>query len=196
VRHTPDVTRLSAPAALLAAVLAGLLLALGLAVPASAAEEFTVTPGRTTMVNGPEGSPAIDLDHDLYVPAGASAADPRPAIVITNGFGLSKSAAEVTATASFLARNGYLVLAYTAAGFGESGGCITLQSADFDARGTEQLVDAVLEPRTDVMRDADGLVLGTVGGSYGGGGQLVYAAQDDRVRAAAPAARGTCCGTR
>lgn len=154
---------------------------------AAPGEAVTVTPGTADVVNGPPGSPPIALDYDLYVPAGASAADPRPAIVMTNGFGLSKSAAEVTSMSTFLARNGYLVLAYTAAGFGGSGGCITLQSQDFDAQGTRQLVDAVLQPRTDVLRDTGGqLVLGTVGGSYGGGWQLPYAALDPRVHAAVP----------
>lgn len=159
---------------------------IGLAAPASAAEDFTVTAGVTPVVNGPPGSPEIELEHDLYVPTAASATDRRPAIVMASGFGLSKASAEVTSTASLLARNGYVVLAYTPGGFGGSGGCITLQSADYDARGTAQLVDEVLEPRTDLVRDADGLVLGTVGGSYGGGWQLVFAAHDDRVRAANP----------
>jgi hypothetical protein len=151
------------------------------------AEEFSRTAGTASVVNGPPGSPAIDLEYDLYLPAGASSASPRPAVVMTNGFGLSKDAPEVTSMSSFLARNGYVVLAYTAAGFGGSGGCVTLQSIDRDALGTRELVDTVLEPRDDVLRDDDGgLVLGTVGGSYGGGWQLPYAALDDRVRAAAP----------
>ena len=170
------------PALLAAACLLALLPVL----PASAAEEFTRTPGTAQVVNGPAGTPAIALDYDLYVPAGASADDPRPAVVMTNGFGLSKSAPEVTSMSSFLARNGYLVLAYTAAGFGGSGGCITLQSVDRDALGTKELVDEVLEPRADVLRDERGLVLGTVGGSYGGGWQLPFASLDERVRAAAP----------
>ena len=168
----------------LVVVAAALLLPLGLT-PAHA-EDVTTTSGTQSVVNGPAGSPAIDLEYDLYVPAGASAADRRPAIVMTNGFGLSKDAPEVTSMASFLSRNGYLVLTYTAAGFGGSGGCITLQSIDRDAQGTRALVDAVLEPRSDVLRDGGELVLGTVGGSYGGGWQLPYAALDDRVRASAP----------
>jgi hypothetical protein len=168
-----------------AAVAVGMLMALAPAAPA-AAEEFTTTPGTASVVNGPPGTPAIDLEYDLYVPAGASAADPRPAVVMTHGFGGSKDSAEVTATSSLLARNGYLVLAYTSAGFGGSGGCVTLQSYDRDAQGTQSLVDAVLQPRTDALRDDGDLVLGTVGGSYGGGWQLPFAALDDRVQAAAP----------
>jgi ABC-2 type transport system ATP-binding protein len=176
------------PSRLPALLAVGVLLALLPALPASAAEEVTKTPGTVQVVNGPAGTPRIALDYDLYVPAGASTSDKRPAIVMTNGFGLDKSAAEVTSMSSFLARNGYVVLAYTAAGFAGSGGCITLQSIDRDALGTQQLVDQVLDVRTDVLRDADGeLVLGTVGGSYGGGWQLPFAALDDRVQAAAPA---------
>jgi ABC-2 type transport system ATP-binding protein len=155
--------------------------------PASAAEQPTEPDRTATVVNGPDGTPKIGLEYDLYVPDGASPADPRPAIVITNGFGGSKDIPEVTATAHFLVRQGYVVLAYTAAGFGGSGGCITLQSIDRDARGTQQLVDQVLDVRDDVLRDDAGeLVLGTVGGSYGGGWQLPFAALDDRVKAAAP----------
>jgi ABC-2 type transport system ATP-binding protein len=181
------VSRFGHRSARLAAALAvGVLLALLPLTPA-AAEEATKTSGTEAVVNGPPGSPPVELQYDLYVPAGASASDRRPAVVMTNGFGLSKDAPEVTSMSSFLARNGYVVLAYTAAGFGGSGGCVTLQSIDFDAQGTRQLVDAVLDVRTDVLRDADGdLVLGTVGGSYGGGWQLPYAALDDRVQAAAP----------
>lgn len=172
---------------LLAAAAAALLLALVPVVPASAAEQPTQPDGAATVVNGPAGTPEITLEYDLYVPDGASAADPRPAIVMTNGFGGSKDIPEVTSTANFLVRQGYVVLTYTAAGFGGSGGCITLESIDRDAQGTRQLVDQVLDVRSDVLRDARGeLVLGTVGGSYGGGWQLPFAALDDRVKAAAP----------
>ena len=176
----PLVRRLSAvPAAALLLLLPGL--------PASAADQPTQADQTATVVNGPPGSPEMPLEYDLYVPDGASAADPRPAIVMTNGFGGSKDIPEITSTANFLVRQGYVVLTYTAAGFGGSGGCITLQSIDRDARGTQQLVDQVLDVRDDVLRDDDGgLVLGTVGGSYGGGWQLPFAALDDRVKAAAP----------
>lgn len=203
----PRAARLSASAAALAAGL----LALG-AAPAAAApaalgtaavreapltgstpvpgtEPFTrTTPPPVSVSDGsdPANPRTFLLAYDLYVPDGASATDPRPAIVMTNGFGLSKDADEVRAMSSYLARHGYVVLAYTAAGFGTSGGCISLQSVDFDAKSTKQLIDKVLDVRTDVLHDAKGAVVGTVGGSYGGGGQLVLAGIDPRVRAAAP----------
>jgi ABC-2 type transport system ATP-binding protein len=135
---------------------------------------------------GPDDDVEISLDTRLYVPRGASRRDPRPAILMTHGFGLTKLGDEVVSTAQFLAAHGYLVLTWTSSGFGESGGCITLQSADWDVKGAMQLVDTLLEPRDDVLRDRRGLVLGTIGGSYGGGIQLPLAAADHRIRATVP----------
>lgn len=138
------------------------------------------------VVVGPDDDVEIQLDTRLYVPRGASRRDPRPAVLMTHGFGLDKLSNEVVSTARFLAAHGYLVLTWTSAGFGESGGCITLQSADWDVKGAMQLIDALLEPRHDVLRDRRGLVLGTIGGSYGGGIQLPLAAADPRIRATVP----------
>ncbi len=135
---------------------------------------------------GPDRDVQIGLDTRLYVPANATARRPQPAILMTNGFGLSKDAAEVRTTARFFASHGYVVLTYTASGFGDSGGCITLQSLDWDVKGASQLISTVLEPRRDVLHDADGAVVGLIGGSYGGGVQLPLAAADDRIKAAIP----------
>lgn len=146
-------------------------------------EGFTVTAAQVPVRDAGQ---TVLLDTDLYVPRGASPADPRPAIVMTNGFGLSKSAAEITSMSSLLARRGYVVLTYSASGFGASGGCVSLQSADHDIPGASQLITTVLDPRQDVLHDTHGAVVGTVGGSYGGGGQLTLAALDKRVHASVP----------
>jgi predicted acyl esterase len=172
----------------LALLLSAAVLTAGVAVapPAGALDEFTVTAAMITVTDGPEDDHEVVLDTDLYVPSSATAATPQPAILITHGFGLTKSSPEVVAQATYLARHGYVVLTWTAAGFGESSGCITLHSADYDAKAESELIDKVLVPRPDVLKDDKGPVLGTVGGSYGGGGQLVLAGVDDRIRAAAP----------
>lgn len=153
---------------------------------ARAADRWTTTDAMVPVVVGPDDDVEIELDTRLYVPRGASRRDPRPAVLMTHGFGLDKTSNEVVSTARFLAAHGYLVLTWTSSGFGESGGCITLQSADWDVKGAMQLVDALLEPRRDVLRDRRGLVLGTIGGSYGGGIQLPLAAADRRIRATIP----------
>ena len=137
-----------------------------------------VVPVRT----GPHRGVAIDLDTRLYVPDNATRAHPKPAVLMTHGFGLTKDATEVVTTARFLAANGYVVLTYTSSGFGQSGGCITLQSARWDVKGARQLITKVLGTRKDVRHDGHGVVVGTIGGSYGGGIQLPLAGRDHRVR--------------
>ncbi len=131
---------------------------------------------------GPGRDVRINLDTTLYVPRNASARRPQPAVLMTHGFGLTKDSAEVVSTARFFAAHGYVVLTYTSSGFGDSGGCVTLQSTDYDVPSARQLIDKVLEPRRDVLHDRRGAVVGTIGGSYGGGVQLPLAAKDRRIR--------------
>ena len=137
-----------------------------------------VVPVRT----GPNKDIRIGIDTTLYVPDNASPAHPQPAILMTHGFGLTKDSTEVVDTARFFASHGYLVLTYTSSGFGDSGGCVTLQSADYDVKSASQVITKVLGPRKDVLRDRHGPVVGTIGGSYGGGIQLPLAAADPRIR--------------
>ncbi len=60
-----------------------------------------------------DGAP-VRLDTTLFFPS----TTPAPAILLAHGFGGSKS--DLTGEAQSLARRGYVVLAYTARGFGES----------------------------------------------------------------------------
>ncbi|GAB2771126.1 hypothetical protein GCM10027020_25230 [Nocardioides salsibiostraticola] len=137
-----------------------------------------VVPVRTGRSNDIE----IGIDTRLYVPQSASRRRPAPAILMSHGFGGSKDSTEVLTTAAFFASHGYVVLTYSASGFGKSGGCVTLHSADYDVKSSKQLLDTVLEPRRDVLHDRRGVVVGTIGGSYGGGAQLPLAALDKRVK--------------
>lgn len=173
--------------------LIALLLSLLLPAPVQAAgsDHVSVSHGRHTwrtvdamvpVLTGPDRDIAIDLDTRLYLPDNATRSHPQPVVMLTHGFGLSKTAAEVVSTARFFAAHGYVVLTWTSSGFGASGGCITLQSADYDVPSARQLIDTVLEPRKDVLHDRRGVVVGTIGGSYGGGIQLPLAAADRRVR--------------
>lgn len=134
------------------------------------------------VLTGPGHDIAIDLDTTLYRPDNATRRHPQPAILMTHGFGLTKDSAEVVSTARFFAAHGYVVLTFTSSGFGASGGCVTLQSADYDVKSARQLIDKVLEPLRYVKHDRRGAVVGTIGGSYGGGIQLPLAAADRRVR--------------
>ncbi len=134
------------------------------------------------VLTGPDDDIPISLDTRLYVPRAATARRPQPAILMTHGFGLTQDSTEMLTTARLFASHGYVVLTYTSSGFGESGGCVTLQSMDYDVKSARQLIDRVLEPRRDVLHDRRGVVVGTIGGSYGGGIQLPLAAADERIR--------------
>ena len=154
--------------------------------PVPGTHAFTTKDAVVQVVDGPANDHQASIDTRLYVPANATAATPQPAILMTHGFGLSKLAGEVVASATFLARHGYVVLTYTAQGFGESSGCVTLQSRTYDVKDAQQLITKVLDPLPVVKHDANGSVVGMVGGSYGGGIQLNLAETDKRIHAISP----------
>ena len=144
------------------------------------------TAQRLDTTTGPEGDVPVSIDYDLYVPEGASAQDPRPAMVVAHGFGNTKDVNEMTTLAAFFAARGYVVIASTHQGFGASSGCVALDSVHWDARNVSRLID-VLAERDDVLQEAPGdPVVGMVGGSYGGGHQPGVAATDPRLDAMSP----------
>ena len=133
---------------------------------------------------GPNADQACDLVYDLYVPDQASAASPVPAILTTNGFGGSKTSQ--ASVAAMFAQHGYEVLSYSGLGFGGSTCNIELDSPEWDGRAASRFVD-LLAKRDEVAKDgADDPVLGTWGGSYGGGFQFALASVDPRVDAMIP----------
>lgn len=81
---------------------------------------------------------------------------------------------------------GFNVLTWDPRGFGQSGGTVETDSADVEGKDVQQLLDWVAA-QTGVQVDgpADPRV-GMVGGSYGGGIQIVTAATDCRVDAIVP----------
>ncbi len=147
---------------------------------------FTTKDAMVAVVDGPANAHHTTIDTRLYVPDNATARAPQPAILMTHGLGLTKLSDEVTSMATFLARHGYVVLTYTSQGFGKSTGCISLQSRTYDVKDARQLITKVLETKAFVKKDRKGAVVGTVGGSYGGGIQLNLAEADPRVRAINP----------
>ena len=81
---------------------------------------------------------------------------------------------------------GYNVLTWDPRGFGQSGGVAEVDSPAYEARDVSSLIDWVAT-RPGVELDAPGDPrMGMVGGSYGGGIQLVTAATDCRVDAIVP----------
>ena len=105
-------------------------------------------------------------------------------MLVAHGFGGTK--ASVDADARALVDRGFVVLAWTARGFGASGGQIALDSPDYEVADARALVDR-LAARPEVVQDGPGDPrVGVTGGSYGGALALLLAGYDRRIDAVAP----------
>lgn len=149
-----------------------------------AAPGYAAHERRLTVRSGPDGATPVTLDTTLYLPDGASAADPVPAVLLGHGFGGSKHS--VVEDAEDLAGQGYAVLAWTARGFGASGGQIHLNHPDYEVRDAQRLLDWLAD-RPEIRTDRPGDPrVAAVGGSYGGALALLLAGHDRRVDAIVP----------
>ncbi|NYJ73502.1 alpha/beta fold hydrolase [Allobranchiibius huperziae] len=133
---------------------------------------------RSQFVTGtPEGGTPVRLDTTVYLPAKT----PAPAILLAHGFGGSKT--DLAGEARSLAADGYVVLAYTARGFGRSGGLIHLDAPDYEVADARLLV-SYLAAMPQVIKDHPGDPrIGVAGSSYGGGLALLQAGTDRRIDA-------------
>lgn len=133
-----------------------------------------------TAPGGPGVDEPVQLDATVYLPQRT----PAPAIIMAHGFGGSKLS--VDADAQDAARNGFVVLAYSARGFGRSTGLIGLDSLDYEIPDARAIVDWLAQ-QPEVQLDAPGDPrVGVTGGSYGGALSLMLAGTDPRVDAVVP----------
>ncbi|MGY1664847.1 alpha/beta fold hydrolase [Geodermatophilus sp. SYSU D00696] len=166
--------------ALLTLLLTGALLG---ALPAAAAAAEEVRTEEARVPSG-SGADAVELDTTLHLPGSATADEPAPAVVLAHGFGGSKQS--VADDARDLAGRGFVVLTYSARGFGASTGQIGLDDPRYEVADLSTLLD-LLAGRDDVLLDGEGDPrVGVAGASYGGALSLLGAAYDDRVDAIAP----------
>ncbi|MCU1482987.1 MAG: hypothetical protein JWQ19_3773 [Subtercola sp.] len=126
------------------------------------------------VAESPGSAATIQIDVDLYTPAET----PAPAVLLAHGFGQTKT--DLAPEAKELQDAGYVVLAYTARGFGQSGGSIGLDSLDGEVPDARALVD-VLASEPAVQKVGSDPVVGVVGGSYGGALALMLGATDPRI---------------
>ncbi|AHI00120.1 alpha/beta fold hydrolase [Kutzneria viridogrisea] len=132
------------------------------------------------VVDGPQHDQAVQIDATFYLPP----TTPAPAVIVSPGFGATKTSLAEDATA--LARRGFAVLAYSARGFGRSTGQIALNSPDYEVADAHQLVDWLArQPEVQLDKIGDPRV-GVTGASYGGALSLLLAGTDPRVDAIAP----------
>lgn len=121
----------------------------------------------------------VSLDANLYFPDQT----PAPAVVIAHGFGGDKNGA--TSQVERLTEAGFVVLTYSARGFGASTGLISVNSPQFEVADARALID-FLSTRPEVTLDSVGDPrVGFAGGSYGGALSLSVAGYDNRVDALA-----------
>ncbi|WP_310529257.1 CocE/NonD family hydrolase, partial [Nocardioides sp.] len=119
------------------------LLASAAVVPMATSTGAAVAPAYTVQtlhfkVSAGPAQPDCDIVGDLYLPRGASASRPVPAIMATNGFGGSKD--DQAEMGVLFASRGYAVLSYSGLGFGGSDCKITLDDPDIDGVAGSQLV--------------------------------------------------------
>ena len=133
---------------------------------------------RSQFVPGtPESGTPVGLDTTLYLPEKT----PAPAILLAHGLGGTKS--DLDSQARSLAEHGYVVMSYTARGFGRSGGLIHLDSPSYEVPDASKLV-SYLATLPQVLKDAPGDPrVGVAGSSYGGGLSLLLSAYDKRIDA-------------
>jgi ABC-2 type transport system ATP-binding protein len=128
---------------------------------------------------------------------GTSAAHRAPTVLMGPGWGQAgdtntsagnASGAGVVGATSIasLWRAGYNVLTWDPRGFGQSTGTVEVDSAQFEARDVSKLIDWVSTLPNVMLNGPGDPRLGMVGGSYGGGIQIVTAAIDCRVDAIVP----------
>ena len=140
----------------------------------------TVEPLTVPVPAAPDDDTSIELDAALYLPRGAED-EPAPAILLAHGF--LGDRANVDGTARELAADGYVVLAWSARGFGASEGEVALADIDREIADVSVLID-VLARRPEVLLDAAGDPrVGIAGGSYGGGTALLAASREPRLDA-------------
>ncbi len=153
------------------------------AAPANAASGTDVAETQQMVSTGaePDGTP-VQLDVSVFTPGTPGR---HPAIVLAHGFGGTKT--DSVSSAELFAAAGYVVVTYTARGFGESGGRIHLDAPAYEVADASKLID-MLAARPDVSLDGPGDPrIGVAGASYGGALALLAAGYDRRVDAVAAA---------
>jgi ABC-2 type transport system ATP-binding protein len=165
-----------APRRLVAVVVVVVLAALAVTITAVTSSSPAIREQAKFVTGTPEAGRPVRLDTTLYLPQKM----PAPAVLLAHGFGSTK--ASLAAQARALARHGYVVLAYTARGFGKSGGLIHLDAPAFEVHDASLLV-AYLSSLPQVARAGGKPHIAVAGSSYGGALALLLAGTDARIQA-------------
>ena len=155
-----------------------LVLVVGAVIVGVRSSSDSVTTRSQFLTGTPEAGKQVRLDTTLYIPSST----PAPAVLLSQGFSGDKTG--LAGTAKTLAQHGYLVLTYSARGFGRSGGLIHFAAQDYEVHDASLLV-SYLSGLPQVEKANGRAQIGAAGSSYGGGLSLLLAAADHRVGAVA-----------
>lgn len=181
---------LGASLAAAATALAGIAAAPAVPPPAATATADDVPTEHTAtevMIDSRRGD--IQLDATVFRPAGSSARNRVPMVLHSHGWGGAKSNS-IDSFADYLDA-GFGVLSFSQRGHGNSGGEANVEDPDFeglDNQGVNDFVasldwvarDFKVRLPDDEIIDRDDPVMFAIGGSYGGGYQLLNAFMDER----------------
>ncbi|MEV8613962.1 alpha/beta fold hydrolase [Amycolatopsis sp. NPDC051373] len=148
--------------------------------------------------SGSQPSPVRTQDAFLQMPAAPGSAEqvridtttyypektPAPAVLLAHGFGGDKSS--VDPQARELAERGFVVLTWSARGFGRSTGKIGLNDPDAEVADASRLIDHLVATHDVATRAGGAPEIAVTGASYGGALSLLLAGTDKRVAAVAP----------
>jgi ABC-2 type transport system ATP-binding protein len=158
---------------------AGLLVTTVLVAPARAAEPV-VTNGCVDSVPEPGSSTPVKICYTLFKPAGASSTATVPMVLHSHGWGGSRT--RTAASFSAWLDAGFGVLSFDQRAHGESTGVAHVMNPDFEGQDVVRIVDLVGSLDWVTKQRQGDLVLGSIGGSYGGGYQLAGAFTELRDR--------------
>lgn len=122
-------------------------------------------------------APGISLDTSLYLPEKLPAA----AILIAHGFGGTKDS--VAEDAKYFVDKGFVVLTWTARGFGKSTGLIEMNTISAEVADSKALISELARNKSVVQDKSGDPRVAIMGGSYGGANALLTASTDKRVDA-------------
>jgi ABC-2 type transport system ATP-binding protein len=123
-------------------------------------------------------APGVVIDTSLFLPEKT----PAPAILLGHGFGSSKNAVEESA--QYYRDNGFVVLTWTARGFGKSTGRISMNSLQGEIADVQSLISYLATRKEVAKENGSDPKVGIVGASYGGAAALLTASVDRRIDAA------------
>jgi ABC-2 type transport system ATP-binding protein len=130
------------------------------------------------------GAGHVHLRSTIWIPHGASATHPQPAVLLAHGLGEREQ--DVANLARTLVANGYVVRTWTSRGVDGSGGKVGVAAPHGEVADVRALVDG-LARRHDVEQDSPGDPrVAVIGVSHGGGVALLAAEADPRIDAVVP----------